>query len=611
MLVRERLLAAAVIGGAAVAVLSEILGALAWLTRAGILAAWALVLIVGIALLVRSRGATPSSAPAPAAVPWRGLDLAMLAWVVVVAVLTGVVALAAAPTTYDSLTYHLARVAHWAQNRTLAPYPTSIARQLYQPPWAELAALHLWLLAGGDRLANLVQWASMLGSAVGVSVIARRLGASRRGQILAAVVCATIPMGVVQAGSTQNDYATAFWLVCLVVALLGLDPAPRGAWTILAGIALGLALLTKGTAYLFAAPFVAWAAIAGRGRFAPRLAAIAGIALVAVALNAPHFARNVAVFGAPLGPGGEGDYTYTNRDRSSAVLVSNVLRNVGLHAGTPWTTVNAGVQGFVARVDASVGIAPDDRRSTWPGTRFSVVSPVLHEDVAPNGLHLVAIVVALLAALVWGDRRLRGYAVCLVLAFLLFCLLVRWQPWHSRLHLPLFVLAAPLVGVAIQRMGAVAVALVFIVLAAASIGSSTANISRPLVGPASVLRLTAEQQLARVVEPAFLNSARFVRSSGCARVGLVIGSNEPEYVIWQMIPEIRRAGRLEHITIERSDYGLFPLDGSATAGVRAFEPCAIVRSAPSRRETVSRDGRVYREAWRQDTVQVLLPEPAR
>ncbi len=75
------------------------------------------------------------------------------------------------------MSYHLARVAHWGQNHTVAFYPTHIVRQLYQPPWAEYAMLHLYILAGGDRLANLVQWVAMAVSLVGVSVIARQLGA--------------------------------------------------------------------------------------------------------------------------------------------------------------------------------------------------------------------------------------------------------------------------------------------------------------------------------------------------------------------------------------------------------------------------------------------------
>ena len=73
----------------------------------------------------------------------RRLDLAMAAWIAVVVALTGAIALFAVPITWDSMTYHLARVAHWAQDHTVAFYPTHVVRQLYPPPWAEYAMLHL------------------------------------------------------------------------------------------------------------------------------------------------------------------------------------------------------------------------------------------------------------------------------------------------------------------------------------------------------------------------------------------------------------------------------------------------------------------------------------
>ena len=80
--------------------------------------------------------------------------------------------------------------------RSLAFYPTACRRQLHNPVWAESAVLHLLLLSGTDRLVNLVQWFSMAGSVVGVSLIAGQLGAGRRGQALAALFCGTLPMGI-------------------------------------------------------------------------------------------------------------------------------------------------------------------------------------------------------------------------------------------------------------------------------------------------------------------------------------------------------------------------------------------------------------------------------
>src|SRR5439155_14043743 len=83
----------------------------------------------------------------------------------------------------------------------------------------------------------------------------QQLGAGPRAQALSALFCATIPMGILQATSTQNDYVLAFWLVCLAFTLLAALAEPANPlYLIGVGASLGLALLTKGTAYVLVGP---------------------------------------------------------------------------------------------------------------------------------------------------------------------------------------------------------------------------------------------------------------------------------------------------------------------------------------------------------------------
>ena len=163
------------------------------------------------------------------------------------------------PNNYDSYLYHMARVVHWAQAGSLDHFPSGFEHQLTKPTWAETAILHLRVLWGDDRPANLVQWFSMIGSLVGVSAIAAHLGASRKAQLLAITIALSIPMGILQATSTQNDYVVAFWMVCLAYFVLRRRRVEgTSSEVVLVGLAAGLGLLTKGTGYVYAVPLLAW-----------------------------------------------------------------------------------------------------------------------------------------------------------------------------------------------------------------------------------------------------------------------------------------------------------------------------------------------------------------
>ena len=599
---RETVLAGAVSGGVLVTLLTEILSPFGALTPVGVVLGWGIALVPVAVLVAPFRRPEPWLGLGARVERPRGLDLAMAAWIALVMAVTGAIALSAVPSTYDSMTYHLARVAHWAQAGSVTFYPTHVIRQLYQPPWAEYAVLHLYLLARGDRLANLVQWFAMVASVLGVSVIARQLGAGVRGQLLAAFACATIPMGVLQASTTQNDYAAALWLVCLVSALLALDSPGLGP-TLAAGMSLGLAVLTKGTSYMYAAPFVIAFVLAGRRRSLTRkIGQGVAIGLCGVALNAPHYVRNVDLFRSPLGPGGEGEFRYANEALSPAILASNLIRNIALHAGTPWTAVNARVERAIEAAHEVIGMSVNDPRATWPTTRFAVGAPIASEDLASNGLHLLLIAAALAAVLSSrADRRVAGFAGCLIAAFALFCLVLRWQPWHSRLHLPLFVLGAPLVGVVFARLRPPVLAIALVAMGASPVYAVTHSPAARLQGRRSVFRMTWAEQRERQAGPGYIGAARFLVSSGCRDVGVVLGTDDREYFLWGLLADATWRGRLEHVRVTNAS-------GRLPSAAPLAEPCAVVRvgvDGDPRGVTVG--SRAYGPAWSRGEVQVLVP----
>jgi hypothetical protein len=568
---------------------TEFLSVLGALSLQGLAVCWTLACVtVGALWVMRRRSGLRLCAPGR-----ERLDVlsgSLLLCTLFIAAATGIIALVSPPNNYDSMTYHMSRVAHWAQNQSVAFYPTHIPRQNYLGPFAEFGVLHLYVLWGGDRLANMVQWSCMIGSLVAVSLIAARLGAGMRGQALAALVCATIPMGILQASSTQTDYAAAFWLAAFAALILPLirgDDSSRSCW-MLAGAVLGLAILTKATAYLFGLPFVLWLIVARlRKRGWRSLGSLFLMACGTLGINLPHYARNYQLTGSPLGPrqGSEAVGIYTNAAFGPRLLGSNVLRNAGLHfVRTMSEAVNRWCLAAIPRLHRSMGIGLNDPRITYLDTEFPTKTTYSTcEDWAGNPAHALLIAAATgTILLVPRFRRtplLAAYLLCVVGGLLIFCAYLRWQPWNTRLHLPAFVLASAFVATALSewkvRGLVLAVAAVLVVLALSPVFR---NLTRSLVGGSHNILTVSRRELYfanslwRREEP-YVGAAHYVKEHGFCKIGLYFtDDDEWEYPFWVLLgaPKSHSAAlRIEHV-------GVTDLSARLDWPVGAFRPDAVI-----------------------------------
>ncbi len=428
----------------------------------------------------------------------------------------GLVALLTPPTTWDALTYHMPRQVYWMQQGSLAHYPANDLRQLEFPPMAESLGAQVVILAGTDLWSNTVGWITLLGCVLVVSVIARDLGGRARAQAISAFLVATYPVSLHHAVNPKNDLYVALWLC--VLAWLGLrawlDGTCGPARAAIMGLALGLLLYTKGTGYLFALPLGAllavWMLVRLKARAIP---AAAIIGLLGAALNAGHWWRNYDSFGHPMGATAAGrGYPITNETHTPAALLSNVVRNVTLHTALPSDRINRAQERWVARLHEGLGLDPSDPRTTTPPWRIFAVLWIPAEDEhagAPVHALLAAIAPLALAAAPLRrrpgpdvpprpplDGALWGTLAAAGAMFLLFCFALKWQPWHSRLHLPVFALMAPVCGVLLPRMRGGLVKGLFLlaalVLAAVAL---LCNDGKPILGEHSILAQGREETL--------------------------------------------------------------------------------------------------------------------
>ena len=382
-----------------------------------------------------------------------------------------------------------------------------------------------------------------------------------RGQALAALLCATLPSGILQASGPKNDCLTALWLVSLVYFALRADLP-------FAGLALGLALATKGTAYLFAPPLAAAAFWIGRkeqsgaggsacrplAREAVRICVwmIAGVLL----LNTPQYVRNLRFSGSPLGydaPFAGGLFRWRNQHPGWKPTVSNALRHLSEQLGSGNPRWNRGVYDAVIRVHGALGIDPHSPDSPW-WSAYQPPANTRHESNANNRWHLLLLFLASLYAAFSARRRDYAcllYAAALAGAFLYFCWYLRWQPYSARLFLPLFVAAMPLAAAAAGRVlplwGLALVSLFFLDAARLPV---LQNWTRPLRGPRNLFTIPRDaayfSDMPADAESSYRQAVDRVTRSGCETVGIDIGENQLEYPFQALLRERDRRLRFQH-----------------------------------------------------------------
>jgi hypothetical protein len=193
-----------------------------------------------------------------------------------------------------------------------------------------------------------------------------------------------------------------------------------------------------------------------------------------------------------------------------------------------------------------------------------------HEDLAGNPFHLAIIVLAFALLLLPSARTPDAvrYAACLLAAAALFCVVLKWQPWNSRLHLPIFLLAMPWVAIVFERtLPRPVIWLLATMLLVASIPFEFLNPTRPLWGQNSVL-VTDRSLQYFANQPDLEATYRAITAypyGMCRQVGLIIGGDNWEYPFWALLPPDQPL-HFEHVSVQNE----------SSARATPVEPCAVI-----------------------------------
>lgn len=558
---------------------------------------------------------------------FRSLDrveIGVLTILGVLAVILFAVAVAAPTNNVDAMDYHMPRVMEWAQNHTLTHFPTPHEYQNLRPYWAEAAILHFRVLWGNDQPAGLVQWMIMLSSVIAASGITGLLGGNRKAQLLTAVIAFSIPMGLLQSTTTQNDYVSAFWVVCLAYfVILSRQRQLMKLESLGIGLSLGLGMLTKGTFFPYAAPLMAWFFV---GRLVDRqwkkvfLEGIV-IALVVLATNGLFWARNIQSTGGPYGAwnplellggllpsrslvpdtnpsvgisGAEAEsqawelstaetdvetsglsfnfQSVPSRDQGVNPRLAQVVRLVAMNFVSPFAAFNqVYFRGLLSRPELfSEHYVRKLENAAWN-----------HEDTAGSPVHMVFVLISMFIAGYQSVRKRFRYGIAISLVLVSSYLLVSLIGWGEdiyviRYQLGYFLLGAPLVALVMSRWERVSLLLTGLLILYSLPYVFLSNM-RPVIGhkpwPTRVdsVFVASKDDLLFAINPGdeqgLVEISERIKTAGCEAVGLSYLRNNLEYQIWYLLGAPQSGIFIRHLdTVPAFD----------SRRDLSFEPCAVI-----------------------------------
>ena len=203
-----------------------------------------------------------------------------------------------------------------------------------------------------------------------------------------------------------------------------------------------------------------------------------------------------------------------------------------------------------------LGVDIDDPRITLAGPQYDVqpMAVTIHEDFVTNPLHTLLIAGALVWAVVvmledFSNRRPLILMVVAMGSLVMFCATLRWQLYHTRLHLPIFMLAAAPVG---MMLGSASVRNVSPWICGLLLVSTVPflfwNPSHRWLGEQSIFRTSREEQyfpLYRSMETAYRPAADYLAAGGYDTIGLLAEHDDWEYPLWVLMHD--RLGRWPNI----------------------------------------------------------------
>jgi hypothetical protein len=421
--------------------------------------------------------------------------------------------------------------------------------------------------------------------------------------VVAVVICATVPSGILAATSTENDYfAAAIAIGLLVIALGWPSSGPFWCPAVLLGLGAGLGYMAKGTVLLLIGPAVALVLLVHIARLVRArglagtiwrwlgILGAAGAAVVVVA--APFVAENVSLFGGPEGPVTK---TTISVGLTPSAAAANVVRSVatnfmmGNGKNGIETDISATVLSGLHQLFDQFHVDPSNQAyalgsytNAFAKSNYTVWDRSGDLGADPWDVVLMCFaLVTLIVSIAWVNRRRQMtlvLAVGLALGFLLFAATARWSVFAVRYEIPQFVAWSPVIAIALSSLPKMVVRVVLCFLVITCVPQLFQNIEEPFLhqryGANSLVPYFLDptvQQYAHVSASPYEATSAAIAATSCQRVALA-NWILAEYPLWVGLKDAGWRGEIQDVDVPNV---------TRRFEDPTFDPCVSLRQEPA------------------------------
>ena len=459
---------------------------------------------------------------------------------------------------YDSMTYHMPRVMHWLQNKSVAFYATNDKRQITSPPLSEYFIMHIMLLTGNDKFVCMVQGGCYVLSVGLIYVIARKMKIGKQYAYLAAFLFMMMPPAIAEAVTTQNDLFAAFIMLLFFYYYLDFVYRPdlsMSRETMILAIKLGAVIamgyLAKSYVLIPMAVFIAYLGILKilDKEKIRNILTVCIVGIVTAAAGAcPFFLQSYKVYGSFI-PKSQTDGILP-KTLSIRFLIANCYKNLAAYFSTPLVP---GINSFLMKISRAIAkifrIDINDEVIAVKEFVLPVEAGAYHHDKAANPLVLLLIffvVIGLLFKMCSRPKMETGLFVCTVIGLLATCTFSKYSPWKVRYFLAVSAVAVIFACFFIEHMKKEykwkEYFIGFIICLGVLSGYGAFYYTKDAVqaGYDGNEDGSYSYFVNRKIRGSYNDIEDYIETEGYQDIGLYIRNNDYEYPLWAFLDQIKR-----------------------------------------------------------------------